>query len=228
MLGEIILKLTAENSAELKFINGRLMHAAFFQILNSASPQLGNFIHEKMNLKPFTVSFLNPEKILKKITPLKAGNKFKSKIRFENLNEIELGALLMIFDLNGAKNPAYKIGMGKPLGLGSIKIFPKLFLESETAYTEIFDGDIFKNPCREENFAKYLDAFKNFVEERGMKKIWLGVMNELNLILDWDNTQKDSWQEKIKAMSGNVQSGNVDEKFVQRVPLQNIFEVVKC
>ena len=64
MLGEIIFELTAENSAELKFINGRLMHAAFFQILNSASPQLGNFIHEKMNLKPFTVSFLNPKKNL--------------------------------------------------------------------------------------------------------------------------------------------------------------------
>ena len=168
------------------------------------------------------------EKFTKKITPLKAGNKFKSKIRFENLNEIELGALLMIFDLNGAKNPAYKIGMGKPLGLGSIKILPKLFLETETAYTEIFDGDIFKNPCREENFAKYLDAFKNFVEERGMAKIWSNVMRELNSILDWDNTQKNNWHEKIKPMSGNVQSGNVDEKFVQRVPLQNIFEVVKC
>ena len=168
------------------------------------------------------------EKFTKKITPLKAGNKFKSKIRFENLNEIELGALLMIFDLNGAKNPAYKIGMGKPLGLGSIKILPKLFLETETAYTEIFDGDIFKNPCREENFAKYLDAFKNFVEERGMTKIWSDVMRELNSILDWDNTQKNNWHEKIKPMSGNVQSGNVDEKFVQRVPLQNIFEVVKC
>ena len=168
------------------------------------------------------------EKFTKKITPLKAGNKFKSKIRFENLNEIELGALLMIFDLNGAKNPAYKIGMGKSLGLGSIKIFPKLFLETETAYTEIFDGDIFKNPYHEENFAKYLDAFKNYVEERGLKKTWLDVMGELNLILDWDNTQKNNWHEKIKAMSGNVQSGNVDEKFVQRVPLQNIFEVVKC
>ena len=167
------------------------------------------------------------KRMTKDLTPLKEGNKFKSKIRFENLSKIELGALLMIFDLNGAKNPAYKIGMGKPLGLGSVKISPKLFVESETAYTKIFDGDIFKNPCREENFSEYLDAFKNYVEECGLKDIWEEVMEELNSILDWDNTKKNNWHEKIKSMSGNVQSRNVDERFVQRVPLPTIFQVVK-
>lgn len=165
--------------------------------------------------------------LIRKITPLNAGNKFKSKIRFENLTKIELGALLMIFDLNGAKNPAYKIGMGKPLGLGSIKISSKLFLETETAYTEIFDGDAFKNPYREENFSEYLDAFKNYIDERGLKSVWEKVMRELNLILDWDNTQKNNWRKKIASMSGDVQSGNVDERFIKRVPLQTIFEVVK-
>ena len=134
----------------------------------------------------------------------------------------------MIFDLNGAKSPAYKIGMGKPLGLGSVKISPKLFVESETAYTEIFDGDIFKSPYREEKFADYLDAFKNYIENCGLKSSWEKVMSELNLILDWDNTQKNNWQEKIKSMYGDVQSGNVDKRFIKRMPLQTIFEVVKC
>lgn len=167
------------------------------------------------------------ENLIKKITPLDAGNKFKSKIRFENLSKVELGALLMIFELNGAKNPAYKIGMGKPLGLGSVKISSKLFVENESAYTEIFDGDVFKNPYREENFSEYLAAFKNYVEERGLKSVWEKVMRELNLILDWDNTKKAGWREKIKSMSGDVQSGEVDEKFIKRAPLQTIFEVVK-
>ena len=40
------------------------------------------------------------DKILTKtITPLKKGTAFKSKIRFQNLSAVELGALLMIFDL---------------------------------------------------------------------------------------------------------------------------------
>ena len=97
MLGEIIFRLTAENSAELKFINGRLMHAAFFQILNSTSPELGSFVHEKMNLKPFTVSFLNPEKNLpsfENFWKVRRGDKFSWRVT--GLNEEILQAILSV------------------------------------------------------------------------------------------------------------------------------------
>ena len=60
MIGAISFELRAKNSTQLPFINGRLMHAAFFKILNENSPALGNFVHNKLNLKPFTVSFLDP------------------------------------------------------------------------------------------------------------------------------------------------------------------------
>lgn len=62
MIGAIVYKLRAENSTQLPFVNGRLMHAAFFKILHEVLPELENFIHDKMNIKPFTVSFLNPAK----------------------------------------------------------------------------------------------------------------------------------------------------------------------
>ena len=66
MLGAVVYKLRAENSARLPFINGRFMHAAFFKILNDFSLALGSLIHNEFNLKPFTVSFLEPiEKISK-------------------------------------------------------------------------------------------------------------------------------------------------------------------
>ncbi|MBR0262031.1 MAG: CRISPR-associated endoribonuclease Cas6 [Selenomonadaceae bacterium] len=64
MIGEVVYKLRAKNSGRLSFINGRLMHAAFFKILNENSPALGDFVHNELNLKPFTVSFLNPAKNL--------------------------------------------------------------------------------------------------------------------------------------------------------------------
>lgn len=64
MIGAVSYKLRAENSAGLPLINGRLMHAVFFKILHEVSPELENFVHEKLNIKPFTVSFLDP---LKKI-----------------------------------------------------------------------------------------------------------------------------------------------------------------
>lgn len=48
------------------------------------------------------------------------GNVFKFTIDFENLNRIELGALLWSLDLGG--DAFHRIGYGKPLGFGSVQI----------------------------------------------------------------------------------------------------------
>ena len=160
--------------------------------------------------------------LAKKLTPLKKGNNFKSKIRFQNLSAVELGALMQIFNF---ENAAYKIGMGKPFGFGSIKITPKLFIENENSYTEIFDGDKFKNPYKKVDAAKYLDAFKNYIASQKMSETWQKVIDELQKILDWN---KKPAPQKIKSMSGDVsKKDSVDERFKQRAPLQSIFEVVK-
>lgn len=60
MIGAVVYKLRAENSTQLPLINGRLMHAAFFKILNEFSPTFGASVHNDWNIKPFTVSFLEP------------------------------------------------------------------------------------------------------------------------------------------------------------------------
>lgn len=60
MTGAATYKLRAKNSARLPQINGRLMHAAFFKILHEISPELEQFVHDRQNIKPFTVSFLEP------------------------------------------------------------------------------------------------------------------------------------------------------------------------
>ena len=168
------------------------------------------------------------KRLTKEMTPLKAGNVFTSKIRFKNLSAIELGALMMIFDLDGLKTAAYKIGQGKPFGFGSVKITPKLSVEDETAYTALFDGDAWKNPCREENPDAYLAAFRNYVEEKNFLETWREVLRALKIILDWSRTEQKSWSARVKSMSGDVsQRDGVDERFKQRVPLPSIFEVVK-
>ena len=97
MIGAVNYKLTAKNSARLPFINGRLMHAVFFKILNAVDPALESFIHEELNIKPFTVSFLDP---LKKIPSyenrwqVKRGDKFFWRVTA--LNEKILDAVLAI------------------------------------------------------------------------------------------------------------------------------------
>lgn len=143
------------------------------------------------------------------MTPLTKGSKFAAKIRFKNLSAVELGALMMTFDLYGLKDAAYKIGQGKSFGFGSVKITPTLYIESETAYTQIFDAQGWQNPYCEKNPAEYFDGARHVL------------MAELKKILDWSLTERANWNSKIKAING------VDERFKQRAPLPSIFEVVK-
>ncbi len=97
MIGAAVYELRAKNSARLPFINGRLMHAAFFKILHEVLPELENFIHEKLNIKPFTVSFLNPRKDLPNFEErweVRSGDKFNWRVT--GLNENILRAIMAV------------------------------------------------------------------------------------------------------------------------------------
>ena len=171
------------------------------------------------------------EPLTKDMSPLREGCFFRSKIRFKNLSVVELGALMMIFDLDGLKDAAYKIGQGKPLGFGSIKITPKLYIETDNAYTELFGADGWQSPCREKNSAEYLAAFRKYLTACGMSDAWKNIMDELKIILDCSRMNQPKWSAQVKSMSGNVaQKDGVDDRFKQRAPLppiKSIFEVVK-
>ena len=121
------------------------------------------------------------------IKPIKKGAKFKGKIRFENLRDVELGALLFV--LNLPDGCCHKIGMAKPLGLGSVKITPKLYLsDRKERYINLFselDG------LQEENMAQFIKVFESFVlKELGTKKesLWeLERLKELKKMLTFNH-----------------------------------------
>lgn len=76
--------------------------------------------------------------------PVAAGVRFCWRIYFENLSDEELGALLWALTLPGEPGKAYRhsIGMGKPYGMGAIKIDVSLFLEDrQQRYRQLFDGE---------------------------------------------------------------------------------------
>jgi CRISPR-associated protein (TIGR03986 family) len=76
-----------------------------------------------------------------KIKPIKAGVKFTFDIHFENLTDIELGAILWI--LQKAAEPKYclSLGMGKPLGMGAVKIKHQLLLNNrQERYSKLFSS----------------------------------------------------------------------------------------
>ncbi len=60
--------------------------------------------------------------------PVRAGVSFQFRVRFENLLAEELGLLWWAVRLPAPGEYAHKLGMGKPLGLGSVRLTPRLTL----------------------------------------------------------------------------------------------------
>ena len=144
-----------------------------------------------------------------KIKPVAAEKTFTGKIRFENLSDVELGALLFALDL--PDNCCHKLGMGKPLGLGSVKITPKLFLsDRKSRYTNLFaewdiaipestakDKDI---PHFKKQFAVYvLNNVKIAPGIEPVNTLWgIDRMKELKTMLVFDQNRSD---EKTRYMT---------------------------
>jgi CRISPR-associated protein (TIGR03986 family) len=78
------------------------------------------------------------------IKPLRSGVTFKFAVHFENLNAVELGALWWALTLPGdpQKEYCHSLGMGKPLGMGAVKLTPTLhFINRQVRYETLFAED---------------------------------------------------------------------------------------
>jgi len=111
------------------------------------------------------------------IKPINTNAKFKGKIRFENLTDIELGALLFVLDL--PEDCCHKIGMGKPIGLGSIEITPKLHLSN-----------------REERYSNILKEWKNIKTDNNEKIDELKKKFEKHILKEIDSNADSLWNNK--------------------------------
>ncbi|MDD4570403.1 MAG: TIGR03986 family CRISPR-associated RAMP protein [Tepidanaerobacteraceae bacterium] len=146
------------------------------------------------------------EKQLTEIKPIKPGVEFTFRIRFENLTKEELGAMLFALDLpNGCH---HKLGMGKPLGLGSVSIKPNLFLiDREKRYTKLFQGDAWNLENNQKETKSFKDAFEQYVfseikpDNKTMTSIWdYERMQHLKTMLNWGNTKAENWYKETKYM----------------------------
>lgn len=137
-----------------------------------------------------------------KIKPVAPEKTFTGRIRFENLSDVELGALLFALDL--PDTCCHKLGMGKPLGLGSVKITPKLFLsDRKTRYTNLlaeWDAAIPESTAKDKDISHFKKQFAIYVLNKINKTpgaepvntLW-GVdrMKELKTMLMLDEKRSD-------------------------------------
>jgi CRISPR-associated protein (TIGR03986 family) len=139
------------------------------------------------------------------ITPIKTGSTFKGTIRFENLTEVELGALLFVLELK--ENLCHKIGMAKPLGLGSVHISPTLKLidrhSEQGRYATLFsDNDWHTAENQEQDQKKYTEKFEKYVLDKLGKttnSLWeTERLKELKAMLDFTKTNNANWNSKTE------------------------------
>ncbi|MEH1992106.1 TIGR03986 family type III CRISPR-associated RAMP protein [Nostoc sp.] len=114
------------------------------------------------------VKHLNPDEPsdtqVTQIKPIKPGVNFEFTIYFENLSDVELGALTWVLDI--AQNNKYRLslGMGKPLGMGAIKINHQLYLSQKKGrYTQLFDSSSWYIPETLVKSSNYKDKFDEYI-----------------------------------------------------------------
>jgi len=126
------------------------------------------------------------------IKPVKAGVTFKGRIRFENLTDPELGALLSALEL--PEGCAHRLGMGKPLGLGSVRISTQLHLIDRsrryTSWTETGatsdDGARFRRVFVETMRRHAQQVHETLISDNsGLRGI--ARLDALFLLLEWHN-----------------------------------------
>lgn len=105
------------------------------------------------------------------IRPVAAGVRFRWRIHFENLSKEELGALLWALRLPGEAGREYchSIGMGKPYGMGAIKIDVDLLLEDrKQRYQQLFDGENWQEgkTTATDRIPEFVEAFDRFIRCR--------------------------------------------------------------
>lgn len=123
-----------------------------------------------------------------KVKYVNTGKSFSGRIRFENLTNVELGALL--FALKLRDGCFHKMGMGKPLGLGSIQISCELHISQRLKrYTDLF-AEWEQTVDNTANPTKLIKDFEQYVLKQlgriDINSLWDTIrLKELNTMLDY-------------------------------------------
>lgn len=199
---------------------------------DSAAPIRGYklYWHQKASADSWR---LDPErdKVVKgtqEIRPIAAGARFSGCIRFKNLRPEELGAMLEVFSLGeSGEDICFKLGQGKSLGLGSVRIKARLLLEdTEKQFAGLFEDNAWRECLEESDGEEYLAAFRRWREEHlgEGKEAFQESMKELRCLLDWTKTNLPKWEQKTAMM----RIGDKDDtRFKDRVILKSALDFAR-
>lgn len=163
------------------------------------------------------------------ISPLGVNHVFKGRIRFENLDAVELGAMCSLFSLGQEGGICYKLGGGKPIGMGTVKLKGELVLRSDNYYEKLFYADGFAECKSDADIDVFTKQFNEYMTEKlknaggSAELVYRNTMEELRLIMSTTNMQKPDWNDRTRYM--DINDRNDKDIFKSREPLPNIKEV---
>ncbi|MBK8184399.1 MAG: TIGR03986 family CRISPR-associated RAMP protein [Candidatus Competibacteraceae bacterium] len=145
-----------------------------------------------------------PKKSLKQYTvirPVKPGVSFRGRVRFENLNQLELGALLAALELPA--DYRHHLGMGKPLGMGSVRVEAATILyDPVKRYRSLAADGRLEQADQNGKLAEAREAFRKAIVQHLNTKVpastvpdntglWeIPRLRTLGMLLDWENQPK--------------------------------------
>jgi hypothetical protein len=156
----------------------------------------------------FTPGTNGMQKNLNQIQTIKPHALFRARIHFMNLLPEELGALLFVLDL--PEGFAHKLGMGKPLGLGSFSIQDmKLNIwKTETLYAQVFseNGELASPEAEDQSTSVriYKTTFEQFILKEiksQHQNLWeTDMMQHYAAILDTKDKNTPDWLDETSYM----------------------------
>ena len=147
----------------------------------------------------------------RKIRPVDIGVTFTSRIHFNCLSDVELGALLMTLNLDqysgNNRRTYYKLGMGKSIGFGSIKLESKVtLLDGQERYANLFAGDTWNTGSTIPINDAFIQSFTQYRDDMLGSRLssYKDMLNDLYMMMDWNIANGPSpaknWNEATKMM----------------------------
>ena len=164
----------------------------------------------------------------RKIRPVDVGVTFTSRIHFEHLSDVELGALLMTLNLDqysgGQRRTYYKLGMGKSIGFGSVKLDTDVTIFDNTSrYSVLFEHDVWNTGKSTMDSKDYVDAFTTYCDDvlGADKPAYNAMLEDLYMMMDWNIANgphaAKNWNEGISMMT--IKNNKMDERIKYRSKL---------
>ena len=194
-------------SSESTIIRG---HKLYWHQGNRSAYYIQEQEHKGDHLDPATGRVREDSTQHTQMRPVRPEVRFKFRIYFENLSDAELGALCWTLEPQG--DPAvmghaqrayhHKLGMGKPLGMGSVRLDATLYLTDRTSadeknrYRRLFDGDAWHIGLRRNMQGGHAVAFSSYIT-----RFEQHVLNHLKSINGAPQAATQLWEiDRIKAL----------------------------